>query len=58
MKKLITWEITEEQVEQIVRVLDVATKATGIEGAQATVPIMNSLMQAVEKSKETINQIG
>ena len=50
---MIVWELTEEQAEQIARVLDVATKATGIEGAKTTVPLMDSLMQAVAKASET-----
>ena len=50
---MIVWELTEEQADQIVGVLDVATKATGIEGAKITVLLMDSLMKAVAKASET-----
>jgi hypothetical protein len=49
---LITWNLTEQQAEQLVQLLDIATKATGLEGARVTVPLMDSLMLAVTESKQ------
>ena len=55
---MITWKLTEEQVQQITNVLDITTKATGINGAKVTVPLMDSLMMAVEASKEQSGESG
>lgn len=53
---MIEWKLTEEQVEQLTQVLDIATKAAGLNVAKVTVSLMDSLMDAVAKSKVEIEQ--
>jgi hypothetical protein len=50
---MIVWELTEQQTEQVVQLFDIATKAGGLQVAKGTVLLMDSLMAAIEKSKET-----
>ena len=49
---MITWNLTEQQAEQLVSLLDIATKAAGLEVAKVTVSLMDSLMDSVAKSKQ------
>lgn len=46
------WQLTEQQAEQLAAILDLATKAGGLEVAKVTVALMGSLMAAVSKSKQ------
>lgn len=55
---MITWNLTEQQVEQLAGLLDIATKAAGLDVAKVTVSLMDSLMESVAKSKqETLEQV-
>ena len=49
---MITWNLTEQQAEQLASLLDIATKAAGLEVAKVTVSLMDSLMDSVAKSKQ------
>jgi NADH/NAD ratio-sensing transcriptional regulator Rex len=53
---MIEWELTSEQVHQVIQVLDIATKAAGLDAAKVTVSLMDSLMDAVAKSKVETEQ--
>lgn len=52
MDKPITIELSPQEAQALADVLDIATKAGGIQVAKVTVDLMNKLMQAVEASRE------
>lgn len=51
--KAITVHLNEEQVEQIVELLNIATQAAGLNAARVAIPIMDVLMAAVRRQAET-----
>lgn len=53
---MIEWKLTETQVEQLTKLLDLATKAGGLEVAKVTVSLMDSLMDAVSKAEKEFSE--
>jgi len=51
--KMITLELTEEKAQTLAELLDLATKAGGLQVAKVALPLMDDLMTAVKQSKET-----
>jgi hypothetical protein len=50
---MITFELTEEKAQILAELLDLATKAGGLQVAKVALPLMDDLMTAVKQSKET-----
>ena len=49
---LITLELTEQEAEHLAQLLDIATKAGGMQVAKVAVPLMDKLMASVKESAE------
>ena len=50
---MIRLELTEEKAQTLAELLDLATKAGGLQVAKVALPLMDDLMAAVQASKET-----
>lgn len=53
---MITLQLTEEKAQGLFDLLEVATKAGGLQAAKVALPLVEDLMQAVKASRETAKE--
>jgi hypothetical protein len=49
---MVVLELTKEEAQQLLELLDVATKAGGLQVAQAALPLAGKLVQASQEKKD------